>query len=40
MRNVFLISANTLRETLNGTTKYKLPVSTQTLPAKKNWNII
>lgn len=29
-----------LRETLNGTTKYKLPVSAQALPTKKNWNII
>lgn len=29
-----------LRKTLNGTTKYKLPISIQTLPTKKNWNIL
>lgn len=29
-----------LRETLNGTTKYKLPVSEQALPTKRNWNIL
>lgn len=29
-----------LRKTLNGTTKYKVPVSIQALPTKKNWNII
>lgn len=29
-----------IRETLNGTTKYRLPVSIQTLPTKKNWNIL
>lgn len=29
-----------IRKTLNGTTKYKLPVSIQALPTKKDWNII
>lgn len=29
-----------LRETLNGTTKYKLPVSIRALPMKKKWNIL
>ena len=29
-----------LRKKLNGTTKYKIPVSEQALPTKKNWNII
>ncbi len=32
--------ANALRETLNGTTKYKLPVSIEALPSKRNWNIL
>ena len=29
-----------LRKTLNGTTKYKLPITIQALPTKKNWNIV
>ena len=29
-----------LRKNLNGTTKYKVPVSEQALPTKRNWNII
>ena len=29
-----------VRETLNGTTKYKIPISEQTLPTKKSWNIL
>lgn len=29
-----------LRETLNGTTRYSIPVSTQALPTKRNWNIL
>lgn len=33
-------STYALRNSLNGTTKYKIPVSEQALPTKKNWNII
>lgn len=29
-----------LRKNLNGTTKYKIPVSEQVLPTKENWNIV
>lgn len=29
-----------LRNTLNGVTTYKLPVSIQSLPTKNNWNIV
>lgn len=29
-----------LKSSLNGTTKYKLPISEQTLPNKRNWNIL
>ena len=32
--------AYALRNSLNGTTRYKIPVSEQALPTKKNWNII
>lgn len=31
---------NDLRNTLNGVTTYKLPVSIQSLPTKNNWNIV
>ena len=29
-----------IRQTLNGMTSYKLPISETALPNKKNWNII
>lgn len=31
---------NDLRNTLNGVTTYKLPISIQSLPTKNNWNIV
>lgn len=34
------MDAETLKKNLNGTTYYKLPISEQALPNKKNWNII
>lgn len=33
------VDTSVLRRKLNGTTRYKLPVSEQALPTKKNWNI-
>lgn len=34
------LDAESLKKNLNGTTNYKLPVSEQSLPNKKNWNIL
>lgn len=34
------LNAELLKKGLNGTTNYKLPISEQALPNKKNWNII
>lgn len=34
------LDAGLLKNTLNGTTNYKLPISEQALPNKKNWNIL
>lgn len=34
------IDATYLRKGLNGTTNYMLPISEQTLPNKRNWNIL
>ncbi|MEG1543716.1 MAG: DUF6088 family protein [Tannerellaceae bacterium] len=33
------IATDNFRQTLNGVTSYKLPISEATLPTKKNWNI-
>jgi len=34
------LDARLLKNSLNGTTNYKLPISEQALPNKKNWNIL
>ena len=34
------LNAELLKKGLNGTTNYKLPISEQALPNKKNWNIL
>ena len=34
------IDANSLKQNLNGVTYYKLPISADALPNKKNWNIL
>ncbi len=34
------IDASTLKQTLNGVTYYKLPISEEALPNKKSWNIL
>jgi hypothetical protein len=34
------LDAGLLKKSLNGTTNYKLPISEQALPNKKNWNIL
>lgn len=34
------LDAKTLKNSLNGTTYYKLPISEQVLPNKKSWNIL
>ena len=34
------LDTESLKKSLNGTTYYKLPISEQALPNKKNWNIL
>jgi len=40
LEQIGTININSLRLSLNGVTTYKLPVSEQSVPNKKNWNIL